>query len=157
MRKVLSRILICLVTVMFATMAFAAAKGSFRAKLTGSEVAPPVKTGAKGETVFHLSKDGKELNYKLTVKDIENVSAAHIHMGGKGKNGPPVAGLFAGPKKEGKFKGVLAEGTITEKELMGALAGKSVHDLIEMIKAGDAYVNVHTDAYPDGEIRGQIK
>lgn len=157
MRKVLSRILICLVTVMFAAPAFAAAKGSFRAKLTGGEVVPAVKTGARGETVFHLSKDGKELSYKLTVKDIENVSAAHIHMGGKGKNGPPVAGLFAGPKKEGKFKGVLAEGTITEKELMGALAGRSVHDLVEMIKAGDAYVNVHTDAYPDGEIRGQIK
>ena len=68
-----------------------------------------------------------------------------------------MAGLFAGPKKEGKFSGLLAKGTITDKDLIGPLAGKTVADLVAMIKDGGAYVNVHTDKYPDGEIRGQIK
>jgi hypothetical protein len=48
-------------------------------------------------------------------------------------------------------------GTITANGLTGDLMGKSLNDLVQIIKAGDAYVNVHTDANPDGEIRGQIK
>jgi hypothetical protein len=55
------------------------------------------------------------------------------------------------------FSGEIAKGTITEKDLIGPLAGKTVGDLVKMIKDGGAYVNVHTDKYPDGEIRGQIK
>jgi hypothetical protein len=129
---------------------------SFKAEITGKQAVPPVETTAKGEAVFGITK-GDELTYKITLADIENVTAAHIHIGKMGKNGGPVAGLFAGPKKEGKFSGTLSEGTITSKELLGPLAGKSVKDLIGLIKSGDAYVNVHTDKYPDGEIRGQIK
>ncbi len=130
---------------------------AFEAKLSGTEVVPAVETKTTGEADFKLSKDGKELTYILKLKDIENVTAAHIHTGMMGANGGPVAGLFAGPKKEGKFSGELAKGTITDKSLVGPLAGKTVGDLIEMIKGGGAYVNVHTDKYPDGEVRGQIK
>ncbi len=130
---------------------------SFKARLSGKEVVPAVATKATGEADFKLSKDGKELSYTLTLKNIENVTAAHIHAGKKGDNGAPVAGLFAGPKKEGKFSGVLAKGTITDKDLFGSLAGQTIGDLVKMIKDGGAYVNVHTDKYPDGEVRGQIK
>lgn len=144
-------------TLLTASIGFSAEKGSFSAILSGGDSVPHVKTAAKGKAVFTLSKDGKELTYKLTVTDIENVTAAHIHQGKKGKNGPPVAGLFAGPKKEGKFSGMLAEGTIGEKELMGDLSGKQVDALVKLIKSGGAYVNVHTDGHPDGELRGQIK
>jgi CHRD domain len=130
---------------------------AFEAKLSGTEVVPAVETKATGEADFKLSKDGKELTYYLKLKDIENVTAAHIHTGMMGASGGPVAGLFAGPKKEGKFSGEIAKGTITDKKLVGPLAGKTIGDLVEMIKSGGAYVNVHTDKYPDGEIRGQIK
>jgi len=140
-----------------ASLGLAASHGAFKAKLKGTEVVPAVDTKAGGEADFTLSKDGKELSYILKMQDIENVSAAHIHAGKMGANGAPVAGLFAGPKKEGKFSGVLAKGTITDKNLVGVLAGKTVGDLVAMIKSGDAYVNVHTSAHPDGEIRGQIK
>ena len=65
--------------------------------------------------------------------------------------------LITNEKKAGNFSGTLAEGTITERELMGSLMGKSVKDLVKQIKKGHAYINVHTDKYPNGEIRGQIK
>jgi len=147
---------VMLVTVMTASFGFAA-ETSFRAKLKGYYLAPGVRTSSKGVADFKLSTDGKELRYKLTVKNIENVTGAHIHMGKKRKNGPPLAGLFAGPKKEGKFTGILVEGTIMEKDLMGDLQGKSLDELVKLIKSGNTYVSVHTDAFPDGEIRGQIK
>jgi hypothetical protein len=115
-----------------------------------------VETPATGEATFTLSKDGKELTYTLAVKDIENATAAHIHAGKKGENGGPLAGLFAGPKKEGMFSGEIAKGTITDKNLMGPLAGKKVKDLVKVIKDGGAYVNIHTEKNPNGEIRGQI-
>ncbi len=157
MRNVKVMLFTFLVIVLFVSLGMAAGDRSFKAELSGSDVVPPVKTMAKGEAAFMLSKDGESMTYKLTVKDIENVTAVHIHEGKPGKEGPPVAGLFAGPKKAGKFSGMLAEGTITERKLMSSLKGKSFDSLVKMIEDGKAYVNVHTDRYPDGEIRGQIK
>ena len=157
MRMLRYPLLAVLAMLLTASIGFSAEKGSYHAKLSGGEAVPQVKTPAKGEAEFKLSKDGKELTYKLTVKDIENVTAAHIHQGKKGKEGPPLAGLYAGPKKEGKFSGVLAEGVIAEKDLLGSVSGKPVKELVKLIKSGDAYVNVHTDGHPAGELRGQIK
>ncbi len=155
--KTLKLILFAVLTIVLTVSLAMAASSTFKAKLRGKEVVPAVMTKAKGDAEFKLSKDGTELIYILKLKGIENVTAAHIHTGKMGESGGPVAGLFAGPKKEGKFSGVLAKGTITDKDLIGPLAGKTVADLVAMIKDGDAYVNVHTDKYPDGEIRGQIK
>ena len=144
-----------LLVIGLATYSFAAEK-SFKAMLSGSESVPAVETMAKGDATFTSIKDEEALTYYVTVSDIENVTAAHIHLGKKGENGPPVV-LITNEKKAGKFSGTLAEGTITKKDLLGSMAGKSVEDLIKQIKKGNAYLNVHTDNYPNGEIRGQIK
>jgi len=157
MRKLLSLMFVTVLIVAYASPGLSAMTHTFKAMLSGKEVVPAVKTGAKGEAVFKLEKDGTELVYTLTVKDLENITAAHIHTGMIGKSGPPVIPLFSGPKKEGKFSGELAKGTITSKDLRGALEGKSIEDVVKMMKAGELYVNVHTDANPGGEIRGQIK
>ncbi len=153
--KKLYMIIFLLVFFGLTTSSFAAEK-RFKAMLSGSECVPAVETMAKGDATFTFTKDTKALHYYVTVSDIENVTAAHIHLGKKGENGPPVA-LITNEKKPGTFSGTLAEGTITEKELMGSLMGKKVKDLVKEIKEGKAYLNVHTDKYPNGEIRGQIK
>lgn len=69
---------------------------------------------------------------------------------------PVIAPLFTGPKKSGEFSGLLAEGTISDKDLKGPLSGKSVQELARMIQDGNVYVNVHTEKHPAGEIRGQV-
>jgi hypothetical protein len=134
---------------------------NFQAHLSGKEQVPPADTKAQGEATFKLSKDGDSIHYKLTVANIENVNMAHIHEGAAGANGPVVVWLYPSspPAKliSGKSNGVLAEGTITSANLTGPLAGKSLTDLLNDIKTGKAYVNVHTTQYPGGEIRGQIK
>ncbi len=133
---------------------------NFRAHLTGDAEVPPVETKAQGQAIFQLSKDGDELHYKLIVANIENVLMAHIHMAPVGENGGVVAWLYPdGPPPlliEGRFQGVLAEGVITAEDLVGALEGEKLTDLVSQMRSGNAYVNVHTLANPPGEIRGQI-
>jgi hypothetical protein len=97
------------------------------------------------------------LSFKLTVSGIKDITAAHIHIGKKGENGPPVVFLFHGPEKKGMFNGTLADGTIAAKDLFGPLSGMTIKDLMTKIDSGDAYVVVHTEQYPGGELRGQIR
>jgi hypothetical protein len=52
--------------------------------------------------------------------------------------------------------GALVQGSITADKLEGPLKGKSISDLVSLIDKSSAYVNVHTQSFPDGEIRGQI-
>ncbi|GAA5522379.1 CHRD domain-containing protein [Aliifodinibius salicampi] len=133
---------------------------NFRTHLQGNNEVPAVETNAQGQATFKMSKDGSSISYKLIVSNIENVLMAHIHNAPAGENGGVVVWLYpASPPPaliEGQFQGVLAEGTITADNLVGSLAGQTLDDLIEEIKAGNTYVNVHTTQVPSGEIRGQI-
>ena len=144
-----------------------AADRHFSAQLSGSEEVPARDTNATGHANFILTKDGTELRYRFVVSNMQNVTAAHIHLGARGQNGAVVTTLF-GPVAPGggKKSGLLAAGTLTSSDLTGDLAGHPLSDLVAAILAGNAYVNVHTDDgisgtgqrgdFPDGEIRGQI-
>jgi hypothetical protein len=140
--------------------ALAAIDRNFTTHLTGDEEVPPVQTDAQGQAIFQLSKDGTELTYKLIVANIENVTQAHIHLGPIETNGPVVVWLYpdAPPAQliPGRFSGILATGTITADDLVGPLAGMSLDDLLDAMRAGNTYVNVHTSQFTAGEIRGQI-
>lgn len=123
--------------------------------------ATPVESRARGLSTFRLSRDGTTLHYTVLVSRIENVTMAHIHIAPAGANGPVVVWLYpAGPPPmliEGRLDGVLARGTITDAQVVGALAGQGLAGLLEALREGNAYVNVHTSQYPAGEIRGQVK
>jgi hypothetical protein len=133
---------------------------NFVAVLSGSQEVPPVETRARGTAIFQLNADGTELSYKLVCANIRNITQAHIHIAPAGENGPVVAWLYpSGPPSvliPGMFNGVLAEGTITAANLVGPLAGLTLNDLLDAVKAGNAYANIHTTQNPGGEIRGQI-
>lgn len=156
MRKI-TKYFILLFIALLSFPVYGADERSFKADLSGSKVVQSVMTQAKGVTTFQTGKGGEELTYRLEVTDIENVTAAHIHQGKKGDDGPPVVNFTIKQKADGKFSGILSEGTITENDFMTLLKGKSLKSLIEMIETGETYVNVHTKKYPGGEIRGQIE
>ena len=158
--KILYAVLLATVAVMFTWInySYSAPKPSFSAKLTGNQESPPVKTKAHATALFYAGEDKESLQYKILAEDLKDVTKAHLHLGPKGKNGEPVVELNTEhPKmKSGKVSGTLSEGTIKAADLQGSMAGKTIKDLEEKIKAGDVYVNVHTNQNNDGEIRGQV-
>ena len=146
---------------------------NFNTHLNGRDEVPVRDTRAQGQANFKLSKDGTELSYKIIASNIDNVTQAHIHMGPSTSTGPIVVWLFpstsppAGPNNSGRHDGVLAEGTITAANFIGLLANQPMSALVNAIKAGNTYVNVHTNDgaappdtgpgdFPGGEIRGQL-
>ena len=133
---------------------------NFRAHLTGDQEVPAVETNATGQAIFQLSKDGTQLSYKLIVANIEDVRMAHLHLAPAGMNGGVAAWLYPmGPPPvtiPGTYNGTLSQGVLTTADLRGALAGKTIGDLVDQILAGKVYVNVHTMQFGGGEIRGQI-
>jgi hypothetical protein len=138
--------------------------------LRGQNEVPPHTTPASGEAIFKVGDDGS-VSYKLFVEDIRNPFMAHIHNSAAGKNGMVVVWLFPstapvpGPASSGPRDGLLAEGTFTAKDLVGPLKGGTLAQLLDSIRVGHAYVNVHTSDgtatpgpgnFPGGEIRGQL-
>jgi hypothetical protein len=152
-----------------AAQSLEAVKGArFFTELSGAEEVPPRMTPAQGAATFQVTEDGTAILYKVFVSNIRNVIAAHIHLGARGVNGPIVAFLAGDfPPGGGRRDGLLAEGRITAADLEGPLAGMPICALLREMKAGNTYVNVHTDDgvapantgpgdFPGGEIRGQI-
>lgn len=102
----------------------------------------------RGEAyVFGIDGDATTLCYVLTVDKIEPATAAHIHEGARGENGPVVASLAA--PADGNAADCLTEGEAgkfpTNEKVADILADPSNY-----------YVNVHNAEYPGGAIRGQL-
>lgn len=110
-----------------------------KVSLSGAEEVPVVTTSATGKGTITVGKD-KSVSGSVKTMGVEGI-AAHIHLGAPGQSGPPVITLTKGEKGEWT---VPAGSKLTDEQYAS-------------FKAGDLYVNVHSDAHKPGEIRGQIK
>lgn len=153
--------------------------GVFGTPLSAAEEVMPAgivnESRARGNAVFQVSRDGGSVTFRLIVANIENVTMAHIHLGASGANGPPIVWLYPSvdarapaPAAGGRTQGVIGTGEFAATDFVGPLAGATMAELIEVLRAGNAYVNVHTSDgaeppdtgpgdFPGGEIRGQIR
>jgi hypothetical protein len=127
--------------------------------LTGSQEVDPVTTTGLGAGTTVLSKDRKKLFFRLYFKDLTSpvkepstgVGFAHFHLGEAGENGPIVKDIsndfvLSADKKSGEAMGVW-----TADDDM-----PFTKELMEDLKDSKIYVNVHTEANPTGEVRGQV-
>jgi hypothetical protein len=141
---------------------------NFTAQLDGDQEVPPRETEATGEASFQLN-DETELEFTLTVFDVQNLVAAHIHCAPAGENGAVGVTLF-GPVAPGggSVDAFSAGGTITAPVDENGCGWADLATLVEAMRSGNAYVNMHTDDgddpadtgpgdFPGGEIRGQIE
>lgn len=118
---------------------------------TDAEVqADPVDSTASGSA--SLSSRGAEtlridIDFRRTTGPL---TMAHLHLGQAGTNGPIVVDMSAGIRRD------IIRFTATAADLTGPLAGGEMLDLLNELAAGNIYVNLHTDAFPGGELRGQV-
>ncbi|MFL5584726.1 MAG: CHRD domain-containing protein [Gemmatimonadaceae bacterium] len=140
----------------------------------------PADSRAQGEAIFRVNDDGT-VDFRLIASNIHNVIMSHIHCGNANVNGPirmwlfPVIGPSGAALPVGleDQNGVLASGTFTLGTVtcpatsVGRPQGAQDMPLLEAIRAGLTYVNVHTNDgvaptntgpgdFPGGEIRGQL-
>lgn len=140
----------------------------FSGDLTGSQEVPPNVTSASGTGRTDL-RDGKELRYDVNVHRVDNVVASHIHAGAVGQNGPVCVTLYGPvPAGGGRENGKLAKGTATALDSTApAACGGSWEGFLALHRAGQTYINVHTNDnvaptntgpgdLQSGELRGQM-
>lgn len=128
----------------------------YRAPLVSSEEVPPNASTATGMSDFTLSANKDTLYVNITVANLSNTRFGHFHTGARGVNGGVVADLVLAPTLVGSATGRIGRTFITGANLVGTLAGQPLSALITAMDAGNIYVNLHTDANPGGEIRGQV-
>jgi hypothetical protein len=144
----------------------------------------PADSLAQGQAIFKIADDDLSFEYRLIASNIENITQAHIHCGPAGMNGsifiwlyPSVTSTSALPGGGGRHDGVLAEGTVsaTGANHVRTVAPSAVcpggvanfAQALAKIRAGQAYVNVHTSDgvapnnqgpgdFSGGEIRAQF-
>ena len=108
-------------------------------QLSGSQEVPPVNTTATGSGILTVVMD-RSMSGTVTTSGIAG-TAAHIHLGAAGANGPVIIPLNK-----------------TADNVWSVPSGIRLNDAqYEAYKLGNLYVNVHSAANPNGEIRGQVK
>jgi CHRD domain len=106
----------------------------------GAEVPGPGDTDGSGSAKLTINHDKGEVCYDITVKDIQEPTAAHIHVGAADKSGGPKVTFKKAA--DGSWKGCVS----ADKALLNDL----------MQNPGNYYVNVHNNEFPNGALRGQL-
>jgi hypothetical protein len=128
------------------------AEATYEIALTQSQEVPaPKPTTASGEAVLIIYPS--TIDFQVSAKSIVSVTMAHIHSGAPGVAGPILATLYQ-TNSPISPNGIFTNGTLTDVNLS---PGVTIASLKAVIASGNTYVNVHTTANPNGEIRGQIK
>jgi len=109
------------------------------AVLDGAQETPPNASNATGTGIAFLHEPDNRIVYTVRTTGLVNVTAAHIHTGARGVAGPVLEGITGGPAD---YCGVTRR--LTDAE-------------VTTTKANGLYFNVHTAAFPGGEIRGQME
>ncbi len=133
----------CLTGIMTWAAPSQAAPQSFKVTLTGAQQVPPVQTSATATADLSYDPATRVVTWSVTYSGLSGpATMAHFHgPAAAGKNGPPVIWLTEkGKPVESPIKG---EATLTPEQA-------------QQFSAGEWYINVHTQANPGGEVRGQV-
>jgi hypothetical protein len=116
---------------------FMPGSGAVSVKLSGTEEVPPISVPGSGSGTIRVNSDGT-VSGSVSTTGVQG-TAAHIHQAAKGQNGPVIIPLT----KSGDTYTVPEGRKLTEAQM-------------QAFKAGNLYVNVHTERNKGGEVRGQL-
>jgi hypothetical protein len=158
MRRKILAALLAVLTVLLLTAASSGGR-NFKADLSGANEVPAVESDTTGRATFHADREETEIRFTLRVRNADGIlgaAGAHIHCGPEAENGPIVA-FLAGPVVGGLDGSVVIRATLSGENIDdGAGCGSTIAELLDSMRDGDTYVNVHSIANPGGEVRGQI-
>ena len=147
---------------------YAQGKPDFITTLSGNEVVPPIKTLGTGIANFEVLDNF--VNYQINILDTGNITSIQIHNGTIGTNGEAIITLFKSKNNstnltenitgissaKQRSSSFSISGSFDASDFMGTLTGKTLNDLVLSMLEDETYVNVHTQNYLEGELRGQI-
>jgi CHRD domain len=153
-----------------ATTAVAGGGREISEELEGFQEVPAVSTEADGK--FKAKVHGDEIRWELRYEDLEgDVTQAHIHFGQRDVNGGisvwlcgnpdpannvnPPPGTQLCPPDPAKISGTATEDDVVGPAGQGISAGE-FDELLDAIREGVTYANVHSSMFRGGEIRGQL-
>ena len=118
-------------------------RAELRASLTGlQEVPGPGDPDGSGTAIVRANPADAQVCWTLNVRAIDTVTVAHIHRGPAGTAGQPVLTLTT-PDASGRSEGC------------AAVEQAVAHDIAN--RPFDYYINVHTAAFPQCAVRGQLR
>ena len=137
-------------------------------RLSGYQEDPLVfSTTGRGTFRVNIDERAQQVTYRLSYTGLEgNVAQAHIHIGGRAQsggimvflctnNGNGPVGTQLCPAAPATVTGTIVPTDIIGPAAQGVTAGQ-FDEFVAAIRAGKAYVNVHSSLYPGGEIRAQL-
>ena len=125
----------------------------------GETPAPGINTGAFGSATIVVDLSARTVAYTVSVYNLPSgVIASHIHVGAVGTAGPVVVSLSppATASNDFGYSGTVKGSDFVINTNTSNLGIRSSDDMFQAILGGNAYVNVHSQANPGGEIRGQL-
>jgi CHRD domain len=150
----------------------ASADDKIRATLKGFSEVPSVSTEGSGTFEAVINKDGTAIDFEITYSGIQGtVTQSHMHVGQRGVNGGIVlwiCGTATNPEPatggntnvctspDGHFTGTWKPENVQTVATQQIKPGE-LNEVIDAIRAGVAYVNVHSNLSPGGEVRGQVR
>ena len=150
---------------LFIAFAAVADEGTrFRAELVGTQEVPAIFAAGSAILEMRVLDNDTRIEFQLTYENLTAPPlAAHVHFGQRAVSGG-VSFFFCGgggkPPCPAASSGTIT-GTVVAADVVGPTAqGIAPGDLaaiLQMIRAGFGYANMHTPLHPAGEIRGQIR
>lgn len=171
MKKLLTKKSLVISSMIFSLLVFTVTWGSaaggntVRARLNGYEETPlSLSTNGIGNFSASIDDAAQTITYSLSYFHLEGTTttAAHIHLGQRRTSGGVSAFLCGGGDKPACTSGGgTVTGVIDAADVIGpagqGIAPGEFNELVRAIRSGNTYANVHTNMYPGGEIRGQIR
>ena len=142
--------------------------------LSSFEEVPALSTPGGGTFRARIAKDGSAIAWELSYRNLESdVIMAHLHFENETNNGPIVvwlcdntgngpAGIQDCPEQPATIDGTIVAADVSSTGASAAaiaagLGAGELDELIDAIRAGAIYVNVHSESRPGGEIRSQLE
>ncbi len=138
------------------------------AKMFPRSEVPALSTFALAEFSATMDEERSTIEYELSYEKTDgNVTQSHIHFGQAGVNGGIMiflcsnlgngpAGTQACPPAPATITGTITAENVGAGALAQGVNAGNIFEVTRGILQGVTYVNVHTDLFPGGEIRGQV-